>query len=127
MTSTTVAPEIKLQNTSTMVNVFTDETKFKYLLYADDFYFQKFYDWVRDSNNKPNDNEKKSAAAYSSYVLKLQCELAQQYNACGFKSSGMVAIMIFSDTANGEFVSAVKESKTVVSNTYSMTKDQNTA
>ena len=48
----------------------------KYLLFADDTYFEKFEAWVKDSNNKPNANEKANASAYSNYAMKLTCELA---------------------------------------------------
>ena len=115
-------PGIKLSNSIDMKNVFLDSTKMTYLLYADDYYLENWFDWVRDSSNSPNANAKSNAADYSNYVLKIRCELAQQNNACGFLSGSNGAVMIASDSATGEIVAAANDATTIVSNTYVLKK-----
>jgi len=115
-------PAIKLSNSVDMTKVFLDSTKMTYLLYADDYYLENWFDWVRDSSNKPNANAKLNAANYSNYVLKIRCELAQQNNACGFLSGSNGAVMIASDSSTGEIVAAANDAATIVSNTYVMKK-----
>jgi len=117
-------PTISLQTTATMTATgFTDDDQvISYLLYADDYYFENWTDWVNDSANSPNNNQLQNAANYSNYVWKMYCELEAVNNACGFYQQNQGAYWIVSNT-DGE-IAAVSDTSTATSNTVAMTKDE---
>ena len=95
-------PYITLANSNAMVETgFTGEATWSmsYLLYADEYAFDNWADWVNDSVSSPTQKNRDNASTYTNYVLKIYCMLSQEHNACGFKSSDHGAIMIASNTA----------------------------
>ena len=114
-------PIITLANSSTMTEInFNADIKMHYYLYADEYAFDNWTDWVNDSVNSPTQKNLDNASTFSNYVLKWKCELNKENQACGFKDENNGAIFINSNTA-GE-IAAVEDTRDVVSNTFVMTK-----
>ena len=117
-------PTISLQSVAKMTPTAFNQQgkKISYLLYADEYYFANWTDWVNDSSNSPNFNQKQNASKYENYVWKMECELVQVNNACGFLHPKHGAYWILANK-EGE-IAAVADVSTAVSNTVTMTKAQ---
>ena len=115
-------PTISLSSVATMTatGFNGDSNTVKYLLYADDYYFANWTDWVNDTSNSPSYNQKQNASKFQNYVWKMYCKLQQANNACGFLHIKHGAYWILANTA-GE-IAAVSDVSTAVSNTVAMTK-----
>ena len=117
-------PNIDLLSTETMNIVFARESNsMAYKIFADDLYFDNWTVWANDRNSDAPNSVKESAIHYSNYVMKLECELAKQDNACGFLHLDHGAIMIAADDLDGTMV-APEDYATTVSNTYKMKAEQ---
>ena len=117
------APNITLVNTDSMTSIHShDDISISYTLFADDYYFENWTDWVDDSLNSPSNKMSQNAANYSNYVWKLKCTLAQENNACGFKHSSHGAIMIGANASGS--ISAVADTTTAESNTFTFTNSE---
>ena len=97
-------PYITLANSNAMTATgFTGEDTWEmsYLLYADEYAYDNWADWVNDSVSSPTQKNRDNASTYTNYVLKIYCKLSAVNNACGFNSAEHGAIMIASN-AEGE-------------------------
>lgn len=113
-------PNITLVDTSTMVVVIKDVMS--YTLFSDSFAFANWTDWVLDTVNSPNNNQKQNATLYSNYVLKIKCVMAAN-NACGLVSKEHGAIMISGGIGSTlGAITATTDSSTVESNTVVVNK-----
>jgi len=69
------APAISLFNINDMniIKVDADTTLHEYLIYADDYEFYTWTDWVNDTTSSPDNNQLTNAAEFDPYVLKVKC------------------------------------------------------
>ena len=122
------APNIALSNSETMSSLGTHSTDYQswYYLYADDYYFENWTDWVNDSLNSPTNRESQNAADFTNYVLKFKCKITgdatttsvNMGRACCIKSSAKGALCIVANEDGA--IDAVADTTTAESNTYAL-------
>lgn len=83
------APAISLYNINpmTIIKGDADNPLHEYLIYADDYEFFTWTDWVNDTTSSPDNNQLTNAAEFDPYVLKVKCTFTKEGDACAIGSS----------------------------------------